>query len=146
MLTTRRMGPAAALLAVALLATGASLEAAPEEKAKSDKELLQGTWVAKSGERDGEKMNEFQLKNWEKMVFADDKFTREGGEQREGTFTLGPDKDPKEIDLTVKGKGDTWMGIYELKGATLKLALKPGGRPTAFDSKGGVLVVFEKQK
>jgi uncharacterized protein (TIGR03067 family) len=148
MLTTRLMIPAAALLAVALLAAGATLAAADEKKAKSDKEQLQGTWVAVSGERNGEKMNEFQLKNWEKMVFADDKFTREGSEKKEGTFALDPKKEPKEIDLnlTVKGQAATWQGIYELKGTKLKLALKGGGRPTEFASQDGVLVVFEKQK
>ena len=147
MLTTRRTG-LAALLAVALAAAGGGLLTAAEEKDKSDKDLLQGTWNAVSGERGGEKLNENQLKNWEKMVFADDKFTREGNEKKEGTFVIDPKKEPKEIDLnlTVKGQAATWSGIYELKGTTLKLCLKPGGRPTEFDSKGGVLLVFEKQK
>jgi uncharacterized protein (TIGR03067 family) len=145
MLTMRGTHLRVVLLAVALLATGAGLGVA-QEKAKSDKERFQGTWNAKSGEKNGEKLNEFQLKNWEKMVFADDNFTREGGEQREGTFKLDPDKQPREIDLTIKDTGDTWLGIYELKGTTLKLALHPGGRPTAFDSKGGIVLVFEKQK
>jgi uncharacterized protein (TIGR03067 family) len=149
MLTTRRMIPTSAFLAAALLAAGATLAAAEEKKAKSDKEQLQGTWAAVSGERSGEKMSEAQLKNWEKMAFADDKFTREGSEKKEGTYALDPMKEPKEIDLnlTVKGRAATWQGIYELKGTKLKLALKPGGRPTDFDSKAAViLIVFEKQK
>jgi len=146
MLMTRRTG-LAALVAVALAAAGGGVLTAAEEKDKSDKELLQGTWNAVSGERDGEKLNENQLKNWEKMVFADDKFTREGNEKKEGTFVLDPKKEPKEIDLntTVKGQAATWYGIYELKGTTLKLTLK-GERPTEFNSKGGILIVFEKQK
>src|SRR5262249_34355351 len=109
----------------------------------------QGTWNAVSGERDGEKLNEFQLKNWEQMIFKEDKFTREGNEKKEGTFAIDPKKDPKEIDLnlTVKGQAATWMGIYELKGDTLKLALSGGGRPTELSSKGGgVLIVFERMK
>jgi uncharacterized protein (TIGR03067 family) len=143
MLTTKRMGLAAVLAAVC-----GSLLTAAEDKDKSDKDLLQGTWNAVSGERDGEKLNENQLKNWQQMVFKDDKFTREGNEKKEGTFVLDPKKEPKEIDLnlTVKGQAATWPGIYELKGTTLKLCLKPGGRPTVFDSKGGFLLVFEKQK
>jgi uncharacterized protein (TIGR03067 family) len=150
---TRGTGFTAALLAVALLATGGRLltgrthGAAAEGKTKSDKELLQGTWTAVSGERDGQKLNEFQLKHWEQMIFKDDTFTREGGEKKEGTYTLDPEKEPKEIDLnlTVKCQATTWPGIYELKGNTLKLCFKPG-RPTAFDSKGGVLIVFQKQQ
>jgi uncharacterized protein (TIGR03067 family) len=144
MRTMKRVGLVAALLAA--LAVGGGLLAAPEEKkAKTDKDRLQGAWVAVSGEREGEAMNEYQLKNWEEMIFTDDKFTREGAEKKEGSFTLDPDQTPKEIDLTVNGK--TWVGIYELKGTALKLALKfkPTERPTAFDSKGGILVVFKKK-
>jgi uncharacterized protein (TIGR03067 family) len=150
MSTLRRKGLTAALLGVALLAGGGVLltcrtgAAAPEDKkAKSDQEKLQGTWVAKSGEKDGEKLNEFQLKNWEQMVFTDDKFTREGGEKREGAYKLDPDQKPKEIDLMVNG--NTWMGIYELKGTALKLVIKVNGRPTEFNSKGAILIVFEKK-
>jgi uncharacterized protein (TIGR03067 family) len=143
MFATKLLSAAAITLSITFLAT-----AADDDKAKSDKELLQGTWNALSGERDGEKLNEFQLKNWEQMVFKDDKFTREGSEKKEGTFAIDPKKEPKEIDLnlTVKGQAATWQGIYELKGDTLKLALKPGGRPTEFDSKGGVMIVFERKK
>jgi uncharacterized protein (TIGR03067 family) len=134
----------AALMVAAMLVAGRGLG---DDKAKSDKELLQGSWKAVSGERDGEKMSEAQLKNWEEMVFKDDTFTREGSEKKDGTFALDPQKDPKEIDLnlTVKGQAATWPGVYELKGDTLKLALKPG-RPTALESKGGVLIVFERKK
>jgi uncharacterized protein (TIGR03067 family) len=144
MFATKLMSAVAVMLAITFLGA-----AADDEKAKSDKELLQGTWNAVSGERDGEKLNEFQLKNWEQMIFNDDKFTREGSEKKEGTFAIDPKKDPKEIDLnlTVKGQAATWMGIYELKGDTLKLALSAGGRPTELTSKGGgVLIVFERKK
>ena len=143
MRTMSRKGWVAALVAVTLVA-GLTGAAAPEEKkAKSDKEQLQGTWVAVSGERLGEKMNEFQLKNWEEMIFKDDQFTREGSEKREGTYTIDPGQTPKAIDLLINGK--TWPGIYELKGTALKLAFGLKDRPTEFTSKGGVLVVFKKK-
>jgi uncharacterized protein (TIGR03067 family) len=143
MFTMRRLS-ASVLVLAAMLVAGRGLG---DDKAKSDRELLQGTWKAVSGERDGEKMSEAQLKNWEEMHFKDDTFTREGSEKKEGTFALDPQKDPKEIDLnlTVKGQAATWPGVYELKGDTLKLALK-AGRPTALESKGGVLIVFERKK
>jgi uncharacterized protein (TIGR03067 family) len=138
-------GAAVTLLAAALVASSPVLGgAALDDKDKpSDKEKLQGTWVAVSGERQGEKLDKYQLKTWEKLTFADDKWTREGTERKEGTYTLGPDAGPKEIDLTANAI--TWLGIYELKGNRLKLALK-GERPTAFDSRDGWLLVFEKQK
>jgi uncharacterized protein (TIGR03067 family) len=138
-----------ATLVVSMGVIGAHTQAGSpaQDKAKSDRELIQGTWIAVSGERNGEKLNEFQLKNWEEMVFKDDNFTREGGEKKEGTFKLDPSKTPKEIDLMlqVKGQDTTWPGIYELKGNKLKLALNPN-RPSEFDSKGGVVIVFERKK
>ncbi len=143
MRTMRRKGLVAALVAAALVAGGSGAAAPEEKKAKSDKEQLQGTWAAVSGERLGEKMNEFQLKNWEEMVFKDDQFTRQGAEKKEGTYKLDPDQTPKEIDLVINGK--TWPGIYELKGTSLKLAFGLKDRPTEFTSKGGALVVFKKK-
>jgi uncharacterized protein (TIGR03067 family) len=160
MLTTNRKIATAALVGMALLGgeslfadltLGAELERSrvsvddpKDEKAKTDKEKLQGTWIAQSGERDGKKLNEFQLKNWEKMIFADDKYTREGGEKREGKFTIDPDKKPKEIDFDFNNQ--TVMGIYELKGDVLKLVISLDARPTEFESKGGILIVYKKEK
>ena len=134
-----------ATLVVSMGVIGAHTQAGSpaQDKAKSDRELIQGTWIAVSGERNGEKLNEFQLKNWEEMIFKDDQFTREGAEKREGTYKLDPDQTPKEIDLLINGK--IWPGIYELKGTALKLAFGLKDRPTEFTSKGGVLVVFKKK-
>jgi RNA polymerase sigma-70 factor (ECF subfamily) len=159
MVRTKLQTLTAGLLAVALLAGAGGLlsyrtlgaedkkaapEAAKDDKAKTDQEKLQGTWIAQSGERDGEKLDEAQLKNWEKLTFADDKYTREGGERIEGKFTIYPDRTPKEIDLEVNVH--LFVGIYELKGDTLKLALKLADRPTKFESKGGTLIIFKKEK
>jgi RNA polymerase sigma-70 factor (ECF subfamily) len=123
-----------------------SAAAPKDEKAKPDKETLQGTWVAKSGERNGTKLSEEELKEWEQLVFAGDKVTREAKERREGTYTIDPDKKPKEIDLFTEA--NTWKGIYELKGTTLKLCVSFGERPSDFDSEVGrraLLIVFEKK-
>jgi RNA polymerase sigma factor (sigma-70 family) len=116
---------------------------AKEEKAKSDKQALQGTWVAVSGEQNGEKVPKDKLEGF-KLIFTDEKVAREGYEPREGPYTIDPNKDPKEIDLFTAAK--TWKGIYELKGTTLKLVCKTDDRPTEFDSSGGkFLIVFEKK-
>jgi RNA polymerase sigma-70 factor (ECF subfamily) len=121
--------------------------AAPkEEKPKSDKETLQGTWLQVSEERNGEKLPEEKIRGG-KIVFADDKVTWQGEPEtraREGTFTIDPDKKPKEIDLTF---GDiTLKGLYELKGNTLKVVIAERGRPTEFGSTGGGILVFERKK
>jgi uncharacterized protein (TIGR03067 family) len=118
--------------------------AAAEEKPKSDKELIQGTWIPVSGEQNGKKFPKDKL--GDKVIFTEDKVTlqSETGELREGTYTLDPTKKPKQIDL-VLGK-NTIMGIYELKGTTLKFVGMERGRPSEFDSTNATLVIFEKKK
>jgi RNA polymerase sigma factor (sigma-70 family) len=124
---------------------GQSAAASKDEKAKSDKESLQGAWVAVSAERNGEKFSEERLKRWEQLVFAADKVSRKGSAPVEGAYTIDSDKKPKEIDLFTDGDG--WTGIYELKGTSLKVALRCGEeRPTSFDSKDSLVIVFEKKK
>jgi RNA polymerase sigma-70 factor (ECF subfamily) len=114
-----------------------------DKKAKPDKEVIQGTWVAVSGEQNGEKVPKEKLEAI-KLIFTEDKVTREGYEPAEGTYTIDPGKEPKEIDLFANAK--PWKGIYELKGTTLKLICKRDERPTDFDSTGGrFLLVLEKK-
>jgi RNA polymerase sigma factor (sigma-70 family) len=149
----------AAFLAVALLGGAALLPyatrtarqagplrpAAPKPaRARTDREALQGTWVARSGERDGEKFSDQQLKTWGQVVFAGDRFTRDGTERWEATYALTPDRWPREIDVMTGPK--TWKGIYELEGTTLRLALAFGDeRPAAMNSRSGLMIVFERQ-
>src|SRR5262249_24282336 len=119
-----------------------------DDKAKSDKDLLQGTWVEESrGAGDGEKVAE--EKRW-KLVFDGDKVTwADNGKEREGTFTLDPDRKPKEIELTMASLSLVLTGIYELKDETLKTLSREidrGGLPTTFDAKKGALIVLKKQK
>ena len=125
------------------LQTYATLRSEPP---KSDKETLQGTWLLVSEERNGEKLPKEKIQGG-KFIFADDKITWLAEQEtvtRKGTFTIDPEKKPKEIDLTF---GDiTVKGIYELKGNTLKVVIAERGRPTEFDSTGGGLLVFERKK
>jgi RNA polymerase sigma factor (sigma-70 family) len=95
-----------------LAVAASSFVAATDEKPKSDKELIQGTWIPVSGEQNGKKIPKEKLMG--KLILTEDKFTLElaGGEVREGTYTIDPKKKPKELDL-VFGK-NTVMGIYEL--------------------------------
>ena len=131
--------------------SGKSEAAAPkDEKPRSDKEALQGTWVEVSRGEDGAKLPEDE--RW-KLVFDGDKVTviglgtKEGAKQREGTYTIDADKKPKEIDLTLGSL--VLNGIYERKGATLKTLWRENDRPglpSDFDAKKGLLIVFEKKK
>jgi RNA polymerase sigma-70 factor (ECF subfamily) len=114
-------------------------------KARPDAEALQGTWVASSGQRNAERLTGRQFEAWARLVFAGDRFTRDGPERVEGTYTLAPDRNPKEIELTAGPAG--WKGIYELNGTTLKLALPTGDEPPADFSPGAgrLIVIYQKQ-
>jgi RNA polymerase sigma-70 factor (ECF subfamily) len=119
--------------------------AASPDRPRSDRDALQGTWVPVSAESNGERKSEDELRRWGQLTFAGDKVARQGTEPREGTYAIDPDSRPRAITLFTEF--NPWRGIYELKGSTLKLALKFGGdRPTEFGSRDALLVVFEKQK
>jgi RNA polymerase sigma factor (sigma-70 family) len=121
-----------------------STVAAPDEKPKSDKELIQGTWIPVSGEQDGKEIPKERF--CRSLTFTEDKFTMQlrGGGVREGTYTIDPEKKPKELDMTWDNK--TYMGIYEFKGTTLKHVGMERGRPSDFDSTGATMVIYEKKK
>jgi RNA polymerase sigma factor (sigma-70 family) len=120
--------------------------AATAEEPKSDKELIQGTWIPVAGEQNGEKLAKEKLEGG-KMVLMEGKLTlqvMESWPAREGTYTIDPDKKPKEIDMTFGNA--TMMGLYELKGTTLKVVMAERGRPSDFDSAGATLITFERKK
>jgi RNA polymerase sigma factor (sigma-70 family) len=116
---------------------------AEDKEAASDKKAILGTWVAVSGEQNGQKIPKEKLEAI-KLIFTEDKVAREGYEPKEGTYTIDQEKKPKEIDLFANA--NPWKGIYELNGKTLKLVCKRNDRPTEFDSNGGrFLLVLEKK-
>jgi RNA polymerase sigma factor (sigma-70 family) len=124
----------------------AAVVASANEKPRSDKELLQGTWLPVSGEQNGEKLPKEKFEGG-KTVLKGDNITLqvlENGPAREGTYTINPDKKPKEIDMTFGNA--TMMGLYELKGKTLKVVMSERGRPSDFGSAGATLVVFERME
>jgi uncharacterized protein (TIGR03067 family) len=71
-----------------------------------------------------------------------------------GTSTFDPTKKPKTIDFTPTeggGKGDQFLGIYQLGKGARKLCFAPAGkdRPTEFSStpeNQQILVEFERVK
>src|SRR5439155_23638463 len=99
-----------------------------------------------------------ELMNGYKFVFAGNKLTWEaaigiqsrGGKVmaiEDGTipcdFKIDPGKEPKQIDITLhlKKSDPTRLGIYEIKGDTLKVcyfAGNMGKRPAEFATKEGV--------
>jgi uncharacterized protein (TIGR03067 family) len=142
-------------MAVVALAVGAVI-AANAEDAKKGLEKLQGTWALVSGERDGKKFTEEEVKKT--MLFIKDDTFRipesSVATSEDGTIKIDPSKKPKEMDATTGSgpdKGKIWQGIYKLHGDTYEVCFAPPGkdRPTEFSSKAGsghLLQVWKREK
>jgi RNA polymerase sigma-70 factor (ECF subfamily) len=114
---------------------------------KTDKDMLQGAWVAESGETGGQKVGQEKVKAV-KITFEGDKIEIVGlmQDKGKGTFTLDPTKKPKTIDLRIPGEEDV-AGIYEFDGKTFKLCLNTAGmeRPKEFTGKGRQILLILKR-
>ena len=112
--------------------------------AKSDRDLLQGTWHAASILLGGQASTEEEVKAGKyRITFQGDRFrsSDKTGLRGEGTYKLDPDKHPKCIDMVIeKGpdEGKTYRMIYKIEKDALTivepLETLPGERPTAFIS------------
>jgi uncharacterized protein (TIGR03067 family) len=133
--------------------------AAQEEKGKpKDLDQLKGTWTAVSLERGGMKLPEDMLKELNmQLVFNGDKYMEriQGKVNEEGKIKIDTSKKPAMIDLNIQtgdDKGKLQLGIFEVKGETLRLCLAVPGdkdRPTTFASPEGKTdanVVFKRAK
>lgn len=112
--------------------------------AKSDQDLLNGTWEIVASEING-KRDEMpaELRGKFHWVFTGDKIRAtdaEGG--YEATWSIDASKNPKTFDMTIisgSDKGSATLGLYELDGDNLKLCYgenRPAGkiRPTEIRS------------
>ena len=146
------------LLVGALLATiGLAAVAVADDAAdKKDKEALQGTWMAVSGEKEGKEDTEAKE---HALVFEGDKFSIKRGDNVivRGTFKINTSKSPKTMDMEISEgpedvKGKTAQAIYQLKGDELTWCVTHPGcgeRPEKFATKEGVkqlLVKFKRAK
>ena len=119
------------MLIVAFGCTVATATAQDDELGK-----LEGKWKMTRYERAG---GEKALLKNNLATFAGGKFTFAYGKGL--GVKLDATKSPKEIDLLNAGmnKRETWKGIYELQGDTLKLCVATGSdqtRPKEFTTKG----------
>jgi uncharacterized protein (TIGR03067 family) len=116
----------------------------------SDRAKLQGTWVAVSIERDGEKHFQGDVASY-RLTFAGDRLTfHSKNGDKVAPYRLDPTQKPKAIDIDYE-EGITTQGIYELTGDRLKLCYTKGGeRPAGFDTTVGewntFLFIYERKK
>ena len=143
------------LCALVLTARGGT-GARADDKADVEKELkkFQGTWTFESVEAGGKEEPAAEFKGMT-VTFEGDKFTVKKGDEviQAGTQKLDPSRSPKTVDVTVAeglSKGAVMLGIYEIKGDTLKVCFDPEGkkRPTQFKSASGsqTFVVHKRVK
>jgi uncharacterized protein (TIGR03067 family) len=139
-------------VAFVLLAANWSLAREPG----TDRDRLQGTWRAVRVRAPGEKAKDVEEAGLT-ITFRGEKYAEQvkGETAEEGTFTLRPEKRPRQIDIRIgtgKDKGKAQLGIYKLEGDTATFALAPPGsteRPTAFTAPAGAktsVQVFRREK
>ena len=141
-----------------LAAMGAIVSAADakDEAIKRDRKQIEGTWRIVALVVNGNKAMEEAAKKLTVVNGSDGTWSllSDGKEISKGTSTFDPTKKPKTLDFTLtegEGKGNQYLGIYELGEKTRKMCFAPPGkgRPTEFSSTAGsehILVTFEREK
>jgi uncharacterized protein (TIGR03067 family) len=112
----------------------------------NDLDKLQGTWTVEAMEVDGQSLSS---PGDARVVIEGSRFTTLGmGAVYEGTVEVDSSANPARIDMKFdKGpeKGNTNLGIYQLKGDSWKLCLATRGtvRPESFQSTAGSGIAVE---
>jgi uncharacterized protein (TIGR03067 family) len=138
------------------IATIATAEDAKEEAIKKDRKQIEGTWIVVALEVNGNKAMDEDAKKLTVVNGADGTWSllSEGKEISKGTSTIDPMQKLKALNFTAtegEGKGNQYLGIYELGEKTRKMCFAPPGkeRPVEFSSTPGsehILVTFEREK
>ncbi len=131
------------IVALALLATGSPLLGGGKDSDEAVLKKIQGTWKFVAHEVNGQPTPPEMVAKL-KITFTGNKWSvsEDGKVVQAGTHKLDPTKKPGHIDATVTeghDKGTTMLGIYELKGDTIRVCFDPAGkvRPTSLTAKAG---------
>jgi uncharacterized protein (TIGR03067 family) len=146
------------MLVAAVLLIAAS---APDDEAKKDLALMQGTWTVIDGQVDGQVLDPADKKK-AKVIIKADRISISGvlDYPASTAVKLNPTKTPKEIDLLPQAaplKGKVSLGIYAVEENSLKLCLnvyttdndRGEQRPADFVARTGssrVVLVLKKGK
>jgi uncharacterized protein (TIGR03067 family) len=128
---------------------------AKDDATKKDLEKFQGNWSLISAERDGKKMPSEEAKKIRLTIQGSEFILRKDAVViSEGSFTLDPTGQPKEVDETITtgpNKGKTFLAIYEIDDQhhTVCFDLSGKKRPRQFSSppgRGHLLQVWKRDK
>jgi len=109
---------------------------AKDDKAGAELKKMEGTWMLASGERDGQKLPDEQVRKgritWKgKEVTVDT--PHQSKETIKATVTVRPSREPKEMDFVRSagpGAGKPMRGIYEFTGDDeYRICFAPAGKP-----------------
>lgn len=141
---------------LASMARTAFADDARDEAIKKDRKQIEGTWRVITLEINGNKASEADARKITVVNGSDGTWSirSEGKEISKGTSTIDPTKKLKTLNFIPtegEGKGNQYLGIYELGEKTRKMCFAPPGkeRPTEFASTPGsehILVTFEREK
>jgi uncharacterized protein (TIGR03067 family) len=115
---------------------------------RDDLDLIQGTWAVTELQMEGQTLSGGMLSN-ARVEITGNRFSSLGmGTVYEGTVTLDVSANPHQLNMKFDAgpeKGNTNLGIYELKGDTWNICLSTRGevRPTEFSAPAGSGFVFE---
>lgn len=144
----------AILLGLSLCILTRANDSDPGASARSDQQLLRGTWKLVKQTKSGADEDVSAHPTTLTISGKDITEIRDGKTIQEGTYTLDPSANPKRIKMVGKtgdNAGKTFEGIYELDGNTLKLAYSFGDNastpPKDFSGGEGMgLLVLERER
>ncbi|MBX7102804.1 MAG: TIGR03067 domain-containing protein [Gemmataceae bacterium] len=129
---------------------------ATDKAMKEDRAKIAGTWRGVMIEVNGGRLSDEDARQVMVVNGTDGTWVlhHKGKVISRGTSTFNPTKNPKTVDFTPtegEGKGNSYLGIYELGESTRKMCFAPAGkkRPEAFTTTSGsehILVRFEREK
>jgi uncharacterized protein (TIGR03067 family) len=147
------------LMAALVLVTVLNLGAVPIKPAKNqdpsrDLKKLEGTWRIISYEKNGLAYGKERLALMPLLTFKGSTYSWSDSGRPGKIVRIDANANPKTIDYQItegSDKGETELGIYEIKGDTLKDCFAPQGgqRPKDFNAQQGsarTLVVYERVK
>jgi uncharacterized protein (TIGR03067 family) len=119
-----------------------------------DLKTMEGKWKVESAEAGGKALDSPKLRDMVVTITGDRYEALVNDSTDRGSISLDETKSPKTVDSTdTEGEdaGKVLLGIYELKGDTLRVcyAIKGGERPTEFVTKEGstwLIITYRREK